>query len=78
MCFSCKARTGDVYALKVINKGDVMMKNQAGHIKTERNIAAHTHNPHLVRFYYAFQTRSNLYMVMEYLPGGDLVRSFIK
>jgi serine/threonine protein kinase len=67
-----KSTTGDLYALKVMSKRDVRAKKQAGHIKSERNIAAHTACPYLVRFYYAFQTRINLYMVMEYLPGGDL------
>jgi serine/threonine protein kinase len=39
----------------------------------EREIMATTgHHPFLVEFYASFQTKENLFMVMEYLPGGDL------
>eukprot|EP01119_Soliformovum_irregulare_P015523 TRINITY_DN4370_c0_g3_i2.p1 TRINITY_DN4370_c0_g3~~TRINITY_DN4370_c0_g3_i2.p1 ORF type:complete len:740 (-),score=160.35 TRINITY_DN4370_c0_g3_i2:85-2304(-) len=67
-----KKKTGDVYAIKVMNKDDLRIKNQVEHIKAERNILAHTQHPYLVKFYYSFQTKENLFMVMEYLAGGDL------
>jgi serine/threonine protein kinase len=51
---------------------DVKNKNQVAHIKAERNILAQTQNPFIVKLYYSFKTKSNLYMVMEYLNGGDL------
>lgn len=67
-----KKKTGDYYAIKVLNKDDLRKKNQIEHIRAERDILAHTQSQFLVKFYYSFQTRQNLYMVMEYLSGGDL------
>ena len=40
-------------------------------IANERNILAFTDNPFVVKLYYSFQSANNLYMVMEFLPGGD-------
>jgi len=40
-------------------------------IANERNILAFTNNPFVVKLYYSFQSANNLYMVMEFLPGGD-------
>eukprot|EP01112_Ceratiomyxa_fruticulosa_P007609 TRINITY_DN1976_c0_g2_i3.p1 TRINITY_DN1976_c0_g2~~TRINITY_DN1976_c0_g2_i3.p1 ORF type:complete len:1074 (-),score=203.93 TRINITY_DN1976_c0_g2_i3:294-3515(-) len=67
-----KKQTGDIYALKVLNKKQTLHKKQVAHITAERNILAATHNPFLVKLYYSFQTRSSLCLVLEYLPGGDL------
>jgi serine/threonine protein kinase len=67
-----KKKTGDLYAIKVINKEDLRHKNKVQHIKSERDILAHTQHAFVVKFYYSFQTKENLYMVMEYLNGGDL------
>ena len=67
-----KRTTGDLFAIKVLKKEDVFMKNLVDSVYAERNIMAVTHNPFVVRLYYSFQSRSFLYMVMEYLNGGDL------
>jgi len=67
-----KKRTGDLYAIKRLNKRQALLKNQIPHITAERNILALTNNPFLIRSYYSFQTKENLYLVMEYAAGGDL------
>ncbi|KAJ3439694.1 serine/threonine-protein kinase pkga-related [Anaeramoeba flamelloides] len=69
-----KRKTGDIYALKVLKKADMLLKNQVDHVTRERKIMSKTsnHNPHVVKLYYSFQTKQNLYLVMEYMPGADL------
>ncbi|KIY92674.1 hypothetical protein MNEG_15289 [Monoraphidium neglectum] len=66
-----KKSTGDRFALKVIRKADVFKKNLVQSINNEKNIMAIANNPFVVRFFYSFQSRDNLYLVMEYLNGGD-------
>lgn len=66
-----KKATGDVYAIKVLKKNNLNNKNQMDHISNERNILAITDNPFVVKLYYSFQSVNNLYMVLEYMPGGD-------
>eukprot|EP00005_Dracoamoeba_jomungandri_P008014 CAMPEP_0174266764 /NCGR_PEP_ID=MMETSP0439-20130205/31326_1 /TAXON_ID=0 /ORGANISM="Stereomyxa ramosa, Strain Chinc5" /LENGTH=794 /DNA_ID=CAMNT_0015353907 /DNA_START=93 /DNA_END=2474 /DNA_ORIENTATION=- len=65
-----KKATKDFYAIKVLKKCSVNNKNLE-HIRNERNILAFTNNPWVVKLYYSFQSKNNLYLVMEYLPGGD-------
>lgn len=38
----------------------------------ERQILTQLQNPFIVNMYYAFQDRENVYLVMDYLSGGDL------
>jgi len=66
-----KKTTGDIYAIKVVKKQALVEKNQINFIANERNILAFTNNPFVVKLYYSFQSANNLYMVMEFLPGGD-------
>ena len=67
-----KKVTGDVFAIKVLRKSSMKRKNKVERVLAERNILAMTHNPFVVRLAQAFQNERNLYLVMEYLPGGDL------
>ncbi|KAJ6241258.1 serine/threonine-protein kinase pkga-related [Anaeramoeba flamelloides] len=69
-----KKKTGDIYALKVLKKEDMYLKNQVDHVTRERKIMSKTsnRNPYVVKLYYSFQTKQNLYLVMEYMPGADL------
>jgi serine/threonine protein kinase len=67
-----KKRTGDLYAIKVLSKADLVRKNLVNSVIAERNALAKAHNPFVVKLYYAFQSSEYLYLVMEYLIGGDL------
>ncbi|KAJ2776896.1 rim15, signal transduction response regulator, partial [Coemansia interrupta] len=67
-----KRTTGEYYAIKILKKADMIAKNQISNVKAERAIMmAQTGSPFVVRLLYTFQTRSSLYLVMEYLNGGD-------
>ncbi|KAJ7009101.1 LOW QUALITY PROTEIN: hypothetical protein NC653_007669 [Populus alba x Populus x berolinensis] len=67
-----KRTTGDLFAIKVLKKLDMLRKNDVQRILAERNILITVRNPFVVRFFYSFTCRDNLYLVMEYLIGGDL------
>ncbi|GMH19702.1 hypothetical protein Nepgr_021543 [Nepenthes gracilis] len=67
-----KRATGDLFAIKVLKKADMICKNAVERILAERNILITTRNPFVVRFFYSFTCKENLYLVMEYLNGGDL------
>ncbi|XP_039145925.1 probable serine/threonine protein kinase IREH1 isoform X1 [Dioscorea cayenensis subsp. rotundata] len=67
-----KRTTGDLFAIKVLKKADMIRKNAVESILAERDILISVRNPFVVRFFYSFTSRENLYLVMEYLNGGDL------
>lgn len=67
-----KRATGDNFAIKVLRKIDMIRKNAVENILAERDILISVRNPFVVRFFYSFTCRDNLYLVMEYLNGGDL------
>uniref|UniRef100_A0A5B7BF23 non-specific serine/threonine protein kinase n=1 Tax=Davidia involucrata TaxID=16924 RepID=A0A5B7BF23_DAVIN len=67
-----KRTTGDLFAIKMLKKLDMIRKNDIERILAERNILITVRNPFVVRFFYSFTSRDNLYLVMEYLNGGDL------
>ncbi|CAI5461553.1 unnamed protein product [Closterium sp. Yama58-4] len=67
-----KKTTGDLFAIKVLRKADMVRKNAVESVQAERNILASVRSPFVVRCFYSFTCRENLYLVMEYLNGGDL------
>ncbi|KAM1638237.1 hypothetical protein FF1_015956 [Malus domestica] len=67
-----KRTTGDLFAIKVLKKADMIRKNAVESILAERDILISVRNPFVVRFFYSFTCSENLYLVMEYLNGGDL------
>jgi hypothetical protein len=66
-----KRLTGEYYAIKVLRKSDMVAKNQVMNIKAERMILMQLDSPYVVKLYFSFQSKENLYLVMEYLNGGD-------
>ncbi|XP_060533319.1 citron Rho-interacting kinase [Cylas formicarius] len=64
-------QTGYVYAMKTLRKFDNEMKRIS--VEEERNIMADSVSPWLTTLQYAFQDSTNLFFVMEYHPGGDLL-----
>lgn len=70
--------TGDYVSIKCLKKADMISKNQVTNVKTERVIMMTQINKSYVAHLYAtFQNKDHLFLVMEYLIGGDL-RTLIK
>ena len=69
-----------IYALKSMKKEMMVMKNQVGHVKAERDVLAEAdlNNTWLTVLSNSFQDAQTLYMVMEFLPGGDLMSLLMK
>lgn len=61
-----------------MKKSDMINKNQLGHVNAERNFLVSADNPWIVGLKYSFQDERYLYLVMEYVPGGDLMTLLMK
>ena len=69
--------TGDIVAIKKMRKEDMLNKNQLIHVRTEREIMTSS-SEWIVNLKYSFQDEYYLYLVMDFLPGGDLMNLLIK
>lgn len=65
----CNSR---LYAIKVMRKADMVDKNMTGQLKAERDALAMSKSPFVVHLFYSLQTATKIYLVMEYLIGGDV------
>jgi serine/threonine protein kinase len=70
--------TSELYALKILRKSDIILKDQLINVRTERDILSSCVNPWIVRLHFSFQDEQRLYLVLEYLAGGDLMSALIK
>jgi len=61
-----------------MKKEEMLFKNQVGHVRAERNVLAAANQPWIVGLICSFQDDQFLYLVMEYLPGGDLMTLLMK
>lgn len=73
-----KDDTGNIYAMKTLRKTDMFKKDQLAHVRAERDILAQSNNPWVVQLYYSFQDSKYLYLIMEFLPGGDMMTLLIR
>ena len=64
--------SGILYAMKTLRKAALVKRNQLAHTSTERTILQNIHCPFLVHLVFAFQTQDKLYMVLDYMGGGEL------
>ncbi|KAK3084952.1 hypothetical protein FSP39_021972 [Pinctada imbricata] len=62
-----------IFAMKVLKKATIARNaKDTAHTKAERNILEGVKHPFIVDLIYAFQTGGKLYLILEYLPGGEL------
>ena len=73
-----KTDTGTLYAMKTLRKAEVWKRNQTAHVKAERDILSEADNKWVVKLHFSFQDKGNLYFVMDYVPGGDMMSLLIK
>ncbi|KAK8532487.1 hypothetical protein V6N13_131810 [Hibiscus sabdariffa] len=70
----CREKTsGQVYAMKKLQKSEMLRRGQVEHVKAERNLLAEVDSNCIVKLYFSFQDDEFLYLIMEYLPGGDVM-----
>jgi len=73
-----KVDTGKIYAMKTLKKEEMLKKDQLAHVRAERDVLAESNSPWVVQLFYSFQDPAYLYLIMEFLPGGDLMTMLIK
>ncbi|VDP19535.1 unnamed protein product [Schistosoma margrebowiei] len=73
-----KKDNNQLYAMKLLNKRDVVERRQLAHVQAERDILAEADNEWVVKLFFSFQDSRALYLVMEYIPGGDMMSLLIK
>ncbi|KAJ1463315.1 kinase-like domain-containing protein [Pelagophyceae sp. CCMP2097] len=63
---------GDYYALKIVKKMNIIRMNQVAHIKSETRLLRSVRHPFIVDLRSSFQDELRLYILMEYVIGGEL------
>ena len=71
-------KTGEIVAIKKIRKDVLVLKNQIIHTRNEQQFLSKVKSEWTVELKASFQEDDFLYLVMEFLPGGDLMNLLIK
>ncbi|CAL9773041.1 unnamed protein product [Musa acuminata subsp. burmannicoides] len=75
----CREKSsGNIYAMKKLKKSEMVSRGQVEHVRAERNLLAEVASHCIVKLYYSFQDAEYLYLIMEYLPGGDMMTLLIR
>ncbi|KAK3029451.1 hypothetical protein RJ639_037736, partial [Escallonia herrerae] len=70
----CRAKnTGEIFAMKKLKKSEMLSRGQVEHVRSERNLLVEVDSRCIVKLFYSFQDSVFLYLIMEYLPGGDIM-----
>ncbi|CAI4306114.1 BFH_collapsed_G0006270.mRNA.1.CDS.1 [Saccharomyces cerevisiae] len=67
--------TNQIFALKVLNKHEMIKRKKIKRVLTEQEILATSDHPFIVTLYHSFQTKDYLYLCMEYCMGGEFFRA---
>jgi serine/threonine protein kinase len=68
--------TGDIYAMKALDKKDIIEQDLVQHTITEREVMLSISHPFIINLKFAFQTEDKLYFVLDYIDGGSLFQLF--
>ena len=63
--------------MKVLRKTEMVEKDQLAHVRAERDILVEADHQWVVKMFFSFQDPINLYLVMEFLPGGKVKQSLL-
>ena len=65
-------KNNKIYAMKILDKNDIIEKHQEEHTKIERDLLTRINCPFIVNIKFAFQDKDNLYIITEFMQGGEL------
>ncbi|KAI3997604.1 hypothetical protein MKX01_011021 [Papaver californicum] len=61
-----------IFAMKVMRKDTIIKKNHVDYMRAERDILTKVDHPFIVQLRYSFQTKSKLYLILDFINGGHL------
>jgi serine/threonine protein kinase len=64
--------SGKLYAMKTLSKRKILGQNLVRYAKTERDVLSYMCHSFIVNLNYAFQTKTKLFLMLDFCPGGDL------
>ena len=67
-----KKDNNKIYAMKVLRKDAIIARKQVAHTRSEKAILQKIDHPFIVNLHFAFQTDKKLYMILDYVNGGEL------
>ena len=73
-----KQDSGQLFAMKVLQKDKIISQNLIKYALTERNVLSYMKHPFIVSLNFAFQTTDKLFLILDYCPGGDLGSHLMK
>jgi 3-phosphoinositide dependent protein kinase-1 len=73
-----KKDTGNVYALKVMDKTFITKENKISYVKMERIVLDQLDHPGVIRLFFTFQDTYSLYMALESCEGGELFDQIVR
>ncbi|XP_065214675.1 serine/threonine-protein kinase Genghis Khan isoform X2 [Planococcus citri] len=73
VCVVRMRKTDNIYAMKILNKWEMLKRAETACFQEERDVLVHGDRRWITNLHYAFQDDTNLYLVMDYYCGGDLL-----
>eukprot|EP01122_Echinamoeba_exundans_P001320 TRINITY_DN11399_c0_g1_i1.p1 TRINITY_DN11399_c0_g1~~TRINITY_DN11399_c0_g1_i1.p1 ORF type:complete len:456 (-),score=140.36 TRINITY_DN11399_c0_g1_i1:140-1507(-) len=65
-------KDGNIYAMKILNKRNIVERGEVDHTKAEKAILQQIQHPFLMCLRFSFQTVDQLYLVMDFVNGGEM------
>lgn len=73
VCLVRMKNSHEIYAMKILNKWEMLKRAETACFREERDVLVHGNHDWITNLHYAFQDETNLYLVMDYYSGGDLL-----
>lgn len=67
-----KKDDGKIYAMKVLRKEAIIARKQVAHTRAEKQILQKIQHPFIITLHWAFQTEDKLYLILDFVNGGEL------
>lgn len=73
VCLVRMKNSHEVYAMKILNKWEMLKRAETACFREERDVLVFGNSDWITNLHYAFQDETNIYLIMDYYPGGDLL-----